>query len=94
MKLKEITNKLAMLDKFRHPIIFIDNDNTTFILKYRKSVELPFSFYEKYNYEIGRHMDEILNLDITFISDENNTLKVYLKNFSSLMAKIDGGKDI
>lgn len=94
MKLKEITEKLRMLDTFGHPIIFIDNDKTTYILKYRKSVDLPISFHDRFNFELKQYMEHILNLDIASIYDDGSVMKVYLYNFVELMNNIERGKPL
>ena len=94
MKLKEITQKLKMLDSFGHPIIFLDNDTPNYILKYRKSVELPISFHDKFNFELNHYMDKILDLEIIFISDDGSLMKVYLGKFRDLMMDIERGKPL
>lgn len=94
MKLKELTQKLAMLDHFHHPIVFLDHDHPTFGLKYRRSNDLPLSFHDKFNFELAPYMDNILDLEITFVSDDNQVMKIYLKGIMELMKKIEGGKPV
>lgn len=91
MKLKDLTDKLAFLSKLGQPILLLDNGNKEYCLKYRKAKELPIGFYEKFNHEIARYMDDILNLEVVFVCDKGSMLELYIDGLKSLFLKIDKG---
>ena len=94
MKLKELTSKLAFLSTLEQPILFLDNDDTTFMLKYRHTKDLPLGFYDCFNHELEKHMDEILDLDVVFSCDKVTTFNLYVYGLKKLYYKIQyGGKE-
>lgn len=92
MKLKELTQRLLILNQVDQPILLLDNDDTSYMLKYRHTKEIPIGFYGYFNYELVRYMDDILELDVVFSCDKGNTFNLYVNGLKDLFKKINKGE--
>lgn len=92
MKLKELTDKLAFLCKLGQPILLHDNNDADFMVKYRHTNDIPIGFYDYYNHELSKYMDEILELDIVFSCDKVSTFDLYANGVKKLFYKIKQGE--
>lgn len=91
MKLRDITKQLEIIDQSRQPILFFDNDHPNFCLKYRHTKDIPIGFFEYYNYELEKYINEILDLDVAFSCDKITTFNIYLTGVQELFYKISRG---
>lgn len=92
MKLKELTQRLLILNQVDQPILLLDNDDTSYMLKYRHTKDIPIGFYGYFNYEIVKYMGDILELDVVFSCDKGNTFNLYVNGLKDLFKKINKGE--
>lgn len=89
MKLREMTKQIDMLAVFGQPILFKDDVYPSFIKKYRHTKDLPIGFYETFNYEIEKYLNDLLDLEVTFTSDKGTYTEIYITGLRDLFMKID-----
>lgn len=91
MKLKDLVKQLDYMSSLNEPILFLDHDSPEFIRKYRHTKNLPFGFYDTFNYELDKHIDQILDLEVTFIRDKSNVIEIYVKGLKEIFSIIKEG---
>lgn len=91
MKLKDLVKQLDYMSSLNEPILFLDHNYPEFIKKYRHTKNLPLGFYDTFNYELNKYMDQILDLEVTFVCDKSNVIEVYIKGLKNMFDDLKKG---
>lgn len=91
MKLKDLVKQLDYMSSLNEPILFLDQDCPDFIKKYRHTKSLPLGFYDTFNYELNKYIDQLLDLEVTFICDKSNIIEIYVKGLKNMFDNLSQG---
>lgn len=87
MKLRDIIKQINFIADCKEPVLFIDSDTPGFIKKFRHTKNGTLGFYDTFNHEIDRHIDQLLDLEVVFIQDKSNMIELYIKGFKDIVER-------
>ena len=70
-------------------VVHLVDSRTHSYLSFRKKKNRSLSFHRVYDYEVDKHIDEFLGLDIDGIADHGNYVDYLTENLSTLLRKYD-----